>query len=415
MSSDLLDYLGTQRSRLVRMLGELVEIESHSTSPAGVARVAARLREELEPLGFRFTECPAQTVTPDLEWVAELMAPGIPYESLGSTYVAARPGEAGDRALLLGDLDTAFPVGTLAEFPFRIAEGRAYGPGVADMKGGLVVMVGALQALEAIGELAPVTIVLSGDEQAGSLSSRHVIAREASNAHWCLCVECARRGGHLMAARGHIGVGRIVARGRAAHAGSAHSEGINALDALTRAIPSVNQLTDFDAGVFVTVTIVQAGSRRSVIPDEAIAVLDIRTPSPGAWDAVTETLHRLLDTIDREHPAALELSVYAHRPGVPWNERLLAIAAEAGRAVGVPVEAMRSAAAGSSAFAAELGVPTLDGMGPAGGDLMTSGEYVDLETLVPRAALLAETIRRLAGRTALNREEDERPRHGRAS
>jgi len=267
------------------------------------------------------------------------------------------------------------------------------------MKGGLVVLAAALRALAETGVPAPpLTVVLSPDEQAGSLRSRGVIAREAEGAAWCLCVECARDGGNLMGSRAHVGVARLDVYGREAHAGSAHSRGVSAIEALARKVLAVQALTDPARDVYVTVGEIHGGRRRSVVPGHAWCTVDVRTPDAGAWQAVEAALRRIAGAADLEGTSA-QLRICAHRPGIPWTpatDRLIAVARRAGREAGVSFGVVRSAAAGSSSFAGARGVPTLDGMGPSGGDLMTEGEYVGIETLGQRALLLALTLYHLS-------------------
>jgi glutamate carboxypeptidase len=398
LAEDLLAWCTERHGEMVERLRRLVDTPSHAAQAAGVRRVAELLGEELAPIGLRLEEHAARPVAPELAWLEPIMSPDAPYEQLAPSYVARRGGGRGESLLLLGDLDTAAPAGAAA-LRFTVRGERAYGAGIADMKGGLVVMVTALRALAALGvETPPISMVLAGDEQAGSLSSRALIEDEARSARWCLCFECARDGGRLMHARGHIGVGRVVARGREAHTGSAHRTGRNAIEALARAIPALNALTRPDAGVFVTVTLVSGGRRRSVVPALATAVVDVRTPSAAVWAALRERIEQVVR--EATVPGVeMEVAIHDHRPGFTLGEggqQLLDVVRAAGRRLEVDIESAASAAAGSSAFAGALGVATMDGMGPSGGDLMTVDEYVELPSLAPRAALAALVMSRLA-------------------
>ena len=384
-----------RRSEMVELLRALVDTPSHAAQREGVAQVAAIVRGQLEPLGFAFEEHRSSAVAAELAWVEQILSPEVPYDELASSYVGRRA-SGPRRLLLLGDLDTALP-GVSPGARMSTQGGRAYGAGVADMKGGLVVMMMALRALEAVGATTPsISIVLAGDEQAGSLSSRTLIESEARTADWCLCLECARDGGKLLRSRAHIGVGLLEALGREAHAGSSHSAGANAIDAIARVIPALNELTRPQSRVFVTVTLISGGRRRSVVPAKASAVLDVRTSDWRAWET---TRRRIEKSVRGVNVAGVTLTIrlHAHRPGfsASASRPLLAIARRAGQDLGLDIAAQDSAAAGSSAFVGALGVPTLDGMGPSGGSLMTSGEYVDLDSLTERAALLALTIRSL--------------------
>ena len=391
-----------RQGEMVELLGQLVDTASHASQRTGVARVAQMIGAQLAPVGLQLREHPARAVPVELAWLERIMSPEAPYDQLAASFVARREASqpAAPRMLLLGDLDTAAPGAGQAGQPFAIRDGRAYGAGVADMKGGLVVMVTALRALAAVGAPTPsLSLVLAGDEQAGSLSSRALIEAEARGAAWCLCFECARDGGRVMHARAHIGVGRLEATGQEAHAGSAHSRGRNAIDALARAVPLVNQLTRPAEGVYVTVTMVSGGRRRSVVPGYASAVLDIRTPSASGWARVRSDIERVVREASRSG-VEMSVSVHDHRPGFglrPEGQELLEVVRRCGRELGLVVESQASPAAGSSAFIGAMGVPTIDGMGPSGGDLMTPGEYLELESLAPRAALAALTIASHAG------------------
>lgn len=389
------------REELRELLAELVGIESHASQPDGVARVGRTVEGALAGSGIEWQRVRGAVPGPEDAWLAELMLPGVPYARVADVVVGRRQG-SGTRVLLLGDLDTAFEPGATSRFPFRIEGERAYGPGVADMKGGLVVLVAALRALPADSTPA-LTIVLSPDEQAGSLSSRPVIEGAARESDHCLCLECAREGGSVMAARAHIGVARLDVHGREAHAGSAHASGANALEALADHLIALQRLTEPSRGVYVTVTIAAGGRRRSVVPAHAWCVIDVRTPDATTWDA-TERAIREIVAREIVPGTRAELRIRAHRPGVAWTERtdaLLAVVRRAGAGAGISFGAIRSPAAGSSAFVGALGVPTLDGMGPRGGDLMTNGEHVELASIEERAVLLALTLRQLAKEDAV--------------
>jgi glutamate carboxypeptidase len=392
-------YLDRHREALLALTADLVRIESHATQPEGVDAVGARVARELETAGYTVTATRGERVPADARWLEEVMLPGHDPERLAQHRVARKAGSGSGRVLLLGDLDTAFPPGSLGRFPFRVDGDRALGPGIADMKGGLAAMVYALKALEAtaLNTLGEIVVVLSADEQAGSLTARPVIEAAARGIDWAFCMECARDGGDLMGARAQIGAGRLDVHGRDAHAGSAYRKGVSAIEAIARKVQAINALTDPDRGVYVCVTQIHGGWRRTVIPGHATATLDVRTPGPEAW-AETEAALRAIAARTDLAGAAATLRLASHRPAVPWTpdtDRLIAIAREAGDALGLRFGVGRSAAAGSSAFVGPLRIPCLDGMGPTGGDLMTDQEHVLVPALGERAALLATVLHKL--------------------
>lgn len=266
------------------------------------------------------------------------------------------------------------------------------------MKGGLVVLTAALEALGHLGvDLPDIVIVLSGDEQAGSLGSRSIVEQAGAGADWCLGLECARQGGKLMSGRGHIGVGRLAVTGQESHTGSAHARGRNALEALAQLILRYNHLTDIELGTFVTVTMARAGRRRSVTPAHASAVVDIRTRGLEFWNEVVGRMQTQARSVEEEWAVGVELLTHSHRPGVSpdqGTERLLSIADQVGEELSIPIDAFESPAAGSVSFRSPS-TATLDGLGPVGGDLMTRDEYIVIDSLVSRSALLAGMISRL--------------------
>ena len=400
------ETIGGRREELLGLLRTLVEIESHATQPDGVRRVGAVVAAQLEEAGFACESVAGRPIPPGDSWLTELMLPGGDYSEVAEAIVARKSGEE-TAVLLLGDLDTSYTPGALARFPYRIEDGRAFGPGVADMKGGLTVLVGAARALRDTGLAAPaMTVVLSPDEQAGSLRSRGVIEEVADGSDWCLCLECARDGGNLLATRAQVGVGRLDVAGREVHAGSAYGQGASAIRALAEKVIAVEALTDREREIYLSVGEIHGGRRRSVVPGSAHCTIDIRTRNARDWAEVEEGLAAIAERLDVPGTTAT-LRVYSHRPAVDRPAGpLLEVARRAGSALSISFEAQHSPAAGSSAFAAGVGIPTLDGMGPPGGDLMTQHEYVEVDGIFERAALLALTLHLLSVSSPVGGERD---------
>ncbi len=385
---------------MLELLETLVRTPSHAVQPEGVERVRAAVAVELMDAGFSVEAVGLPMPAEEDAWLEELMLPGGRYGPIGPALLARRPGSGRGRGLLVGDLDTSYGPGAYARFPYRIEGNRALGPGIADMKGGLVVLTAALRLLHDLDLATPAetSVVLCPDEQAGSLRSRSLVRDEARGADWCLCVECARNGGSLMGARGHIGVARLDVHGKETHAGSNHAGGVSAVEALARKIPRINAVTDPGRGVFVTVAQVGGGRRRSVVPGDAHAIIDVRTPDAATWTSVEAEMAAIAAAEDLPGTTS-RLRIRAHRPGVGWTagtDRLIDIARDAGEEADVHFDVIRSPAAGSSAFAGEAGVPVLDGMGPIGGDLMTDHEYIEIPSLIDRSLLLALVLHHLA-------------------
>jgi glutamate carboxypeptidase len=392
--SALLEAVERDRERLFELLDELVAIPTHVTQPFGLARVGERLVTELEGTGFSRQDLGAalQSQRPPA-WAELVLSPDVGYDGLHEPMLLTRPGELEGELLILGDLDSALPHEP-SQCRLTIRDGRAIGPAVADMKGGLTLLVGALRALVTVGERVPtITVLLSCDEQAGSIRSAPAIRARAARASWVLCVECAREGGRVMRSRAHIGIGLLAATGLEAHAGTARDQGVNAISLLARALVALDGPGVTTPDGTVTPTILHAGRRRSVVPGSAEAVLDVRARDATAWEALAARIGDAVRIDDR-----ISVEFFSHRPGLPATDRtswILGLVEEAGRDVGLQIESVDSMAAGSSAFVDSATVPVLDGMGPAGGALMTPDEYIEVESLPTRAALLARTIQLL--------------------
>lgn len=392
VGAELLRFLESAEEPMLAMLEAFVTRDTQWSNPAGVNGLGDEIGSLLFELGFEIEAVPQARVRDERAWLAAVLAPEVDYESLAPTRIASRDGTGEDRVLLLGDLDTALP--PLAATPFEVRNGRAFGSGVADMKAGLVMMLWALRALYELGiPTPPIDIVLSGDEQAGSLGSSMVIARVAVGAPWTLCMECARDGGRYMTSRGHIGVGRLDAKGRASHAGTRRAAGHSAIRALAELIPAIDDLTSYDEGLLATVTIVRGGIRRSVVPGEAMAIVDLRALHKGGWDTLIDRLEETVRSSD-----SVQLLADCHRPGVepgPRTDHLVNLIRADSQCVGGFPGTTGSTAAGSSAFAAASGSAVLDGMGPPGGDLMTDAEYIETRGITERGALLGSLLHEL--------------------
>jgi glutamate carboxypeptidase len=321
------------------------------------------------------------------------MLPGHDHNDLGDVWTLHREG-AGHRVLILGDLDTAFLPGSSASFPYAVKGDQARGPGIADAKGGLAVLVGAVRILQELDHQLPsMTIVLSPDEQAGSLFSRPIIEAAAAQSSVCLCMECARDGGNLMGARACCGVGRVTITGIEGHAGTDRSIALSAISGFAGVVDAIDGITDVAAGRFVTVTQVQGGWRRSVVPGQCAFTVDVRVRESSEWAATESRIRQILQELAEGRGFAVDVNLCQHRPSVLRTDRsgpLINTVLDAGRALGLDLGIVASNAAGSSAFAGSI--PVIDGMGPPGGKLMTADEHVSLSGLTERAALVALTL-----------------------
>jgi glutamate carboxypeptidase len=294
--------------------------------------------------------------------------------------------------LVVGHLDTVWPVGTLRTMPVRRENGLLYGPGVYDMKGGLVQLVFALRALQALDlrpAVAPV-ILVNGDEELGSAESSRLIAVLARGAARALVLEPpAEPDGSLKTARKGVGRFTVSVRGRPSHAGSTPEEGVSAILELARQIEQLFELNDPDRGVTVNVGTIDGGLRANVVAPAAEALVDVRVPDDGTWGRVEAAIRGLRPVTDG---AAVTVEGGLHRPpmeATPRNRSLFLRARRLGTQLGLELDEAPRVGGASDANTTSRSTATLDGLGSPGGGAHASDERVVLSQLAPRAALLA--------------------------
>jgi glutamate carboxypeptidase len=296
------------------------------------------------------------------------------------------------RVLLLGHFDTVWPAGTIDEWPFAVDGDTATGPGVCDMKAGIVQM---LTALELLPDTSRIGVLLTCDEETGSVSSRPLIEREARRSGAVLVCEASNPDGALKVARKGGSVYRLTARGRAAHAGVEPHRGVNATIEMAHQALAVQSLASPEAGTSVTPTVITSGTTTNMVPESATLSVDVRAWTHGELDRVDRMLHELRPRLPG---AALEVSGGINRyPLVPEVAMpLLEVAQAAAKEIGLPPpDGAHVAGASDGNFTGALGVPTLDGLGAVGGGAHARGEYADLTMMPERSALLAALIARL--------------------
>jgi len=301
--------------------------------------------------------------------------------------VLARIGPERPGTLLLGHHDTVWPVGTLAEIPFRIDGDRITGPGCFDMKAGLAVAMATLEALARLEEPPPVTLFSAPDEEIGSDGSRARTVEIAKRHERVLVLEPSKDGAVKIARKG-TGLFHLTFRGRAAHAGLAPHDGASALAELARAVPALAALEDGERGTTVTPTVASAGTTTNVVPELATLSVDART-----WDA--EESRRVENAIRtlRAQDGRVTIQVeggFDRLPLVPTpeSERIYAQAREIAQALGRELASARVGGGSDGNLTSAAGVPTLDGLGPRGAGAHARDEHVMASDIPFRAALV---------------------------
>ena len=365
---------------MVQELERYVSTESGTHDKAAVDRVGTMLSPAFEQLGFTVER--------------------VPQSQCGDHLIARHNGRGKGRLLMLIHLDTVWPTGTIDENPFRISNGSAYGPGVADMKGGWVVLLSALRALRNLGwnGLERTTVFMTGDEEQGSPTGRPLIERESQRADWVLVMEPARESGALVVERGMVGAVYLEISGRTAHTGNSE-RGASAIEELAHKVIAFEKLTDRQREVLVNVGLVSGGSARQVIPDRAFASIDVRAPNNKLANDLMGSIQMIAETQYVSGTSA-KLSGGITRPAFDSNsgtEQLFELAQKCGQALGIDVRGERTRAGSDGNFSSALGVPTLDGLGPQGANVCSREENLSLDSLAERSALLAGIVSRLPG------------------
>ena len=369
-----LDWLAGQGEAMESLLQRIVDTDSNSYDKAGVDAVGALLAAELQADG--------------------ILLERMPVEGFGDVMLAEVSGAAGKPVLLLGHRDTVFPKGTTTTRGYSRDATLAYGPGVADMKGGLVLNCFALKALKRAGQLPyPVQVLYTGDEEIGSGSARSHIETAARAARAVLNTEPGRASGNVVSARKGGATLIIEVTGRAAHSGVNHADGASAIEAMARKIVKLHALTDYPAGITTNVGLVSGGTSSNTVAPSATAKLDVRFIELKHWDQIFEAIQRIVAEEELPGTSAVLKEATTFLPmEAQHSTRLLALYQQQAQTLGFSVEGEFTGGCADSGFTASLGIPTLCGLGPVGGKVHTDREYLELDTLVPRAQALVATI-----------------------
>ena len=320
----------------------------------------------------------------------------------GQTVVGTFAGAAGGpRVLMIGHMDTVFDAGTVAKRPFRIDGNIATGPGVTDMKSGLLAGLYALQAIgEARGGLPfeRLTFIANPDEEVASPSSTPHIRAAAADADVALVLECGRANGNIVSARKGIADLEVVVHGRAAHAGIEPEKGRHAILEAARLVREAQDLNGRWPGVTFNVGTIRGGTRPNVIPDRCRLEIEVRSVTNSGLDAAIEAVREAAARPTVEETAIEVDTEYMWRPMEKTEHTAyLAEATKAvGRRLGFDFDDQLTGGASDANTTSGMGVPTLDGLGPVGGNDHSPSEYLEVDTIVPRTAMLAGLLLEIA-------------------
>jgi glutamate carboxypeptidase len=373
----LLKTLRGQTAEMVECLRRVVECESPSLEKVAADRCCGLLEREWRGSGVR----------------VERVAQKLRGDQLRVVWEAARRASAG-QVLVLGHYDTVYASGTLRTMPFRVRGGKAYGPGVFDMKAGIVQALFAFRALRdlRVPMRKRVVFLWTSDEEIGSGSSRKLLEAEARRSDAVLVMEPALgERGLLKTSRKAVGEAELIVHGRASHAGLAPQDGVNAIHELALQISRIEKWNDLRRGISVNADVVEGGTRANVIADRARAVFDLRALRVSDMREIEKRLRGLRPI---HKGARLEVRGGFDRPPLERvaSAGLFMQARKFAREIGVALGECCAGGGSDGNFTAALGVPTLDGMGAVGDGAHSVGEHVIVAKLPERAALLASLL-----------------------
>lgn len=370
------------RERLPAFVDELrewVAIDSGSRNPAGVDRLGDRLVARLAAMGFEVNRHPTAT--------------------FGAAVVGRRKGSGRVRTLLLGHLDTVFPDGTAAARPMAIDGDHVTGPGVSDMKGGILAALYAVEALLALGEepYAELVFACTPDEEHPEQECQPLLLELGRRVDVALTLESGRANGDIVWERKAGYVWRLDVHGRSAHAGVEPEKGASAIVELAHKILGLQALADPERGTTVNVGLISGGTASNAVPDAATATFEARARTTAELARVEDGIAELLSrTVVPD--VRFELTPLVRCPPMELTAdvaHLVELARAGARSMGWELGAASTGGGSDASFVAGAGIPVLDGLGPVGGLDHGPDEYLDLSSVAPRTALLAGLIARI--------------------
>ena len=374
----MLNHFRALQASILDSIRVLVERETTSREEARLNEIAGFVASQLSDLGGQIE------LTPQ---------PGY------GTHLRARFDFGHDlseeQVLVIGHLDTVWPVGTLDRMPFRLTpEGAAHGPGVFDMKSGIAIAVRALNAIRTLGlqTKRPVTLLLTCDEEIGSKTSRSLVEEEAKRSAAALVLEPPITGGMVKTGRKGIGVFGVRAIGRAAHAGLDPRKGINANVELAHQVLRLAEMNDHERGATVSVGVMNGGTTINVVPAEASAKVDVRFWTPEDGERIVSEIRSLQPVLAE---AQLEITGGINRPPMPRSEKNIALyehARDLAAELGFELNDAVVGGGSDGNFTAAMGVPTLDGLGVDGAGAHADHEHIIVSDIPRRAALLTRLM-----------------------
>lgn len=380
----VLDWLASQKDAMLDLMRALVDIDSGSYDKAGVDAVGDRLRAFLVGQGVTFSVIASNRFGDAIRAQVDNVAGGA----------------ANAPVLLLGHRDTVFPAGEAVRRPFRVVDGRGSGPGCCDMKAGIVINAFVLAAFTRFAAApSPIAALFTADEEIGSPSSKAMIKETARTARAVFNSEPGRPGGGIVTGRKGGKFMRIDVIGKAAHAGNNLADGISAIEELARKIVKLHALTDLPNGISCNVGTIAGGQTVNTVAPHATAELDLRFIHPEEGERTLAAIEAIVAEANvRGTRASLKVTgEFEPLIASDASQRLFEHYAACARSLGQTVEGVFAGGCADSGFAASVGAPTICAVGPIGGRAHSPEEYLEVDSILPRAQALALAIMRLDG------------------
>ncbi|UJF16925.1 M20 family metallopeptidase [Vibrio sp. SS-MA-C1-2] len=378
MSFDLTSYIEELRA--------LVNVDCGTLNVDGINNIAAQMSEKYQAFNWQIKEVALGDAGKGLE-------------------IRNKPETKKIDLMLLGHMDTVFPVGTVAERPMTMDETRIYGPGCGDMKTGLLTIVHALKMSDpAVLDNLSICVVMNPDEEIGSTYSKEWITEIAKKSSCALVAEAGRYEGSLVKARKGMARYNVKFSGVAAHSGNDPEKGRSAISEMANWIVNVDKLSNLESGTTLNVGVVSGGVTANVVADSAEAVVDLRYWDNSEYQDIHGRLMAMAETSFVEGTSATitqSAFVPAMSPSTE-TEKLMKLVEKAGENVNIPITWMACGGGSDANTTASLGIPTLDGMSSIGGGFHSTAEYVEIDSIEPRIMLLKETIRLISEKKKLH-------------
>ncbi len=376
--TQITEWLASQKQAMIDLLRDLVNIDSGSYDKAGVDAVGARIERHFAEHG-----------------IPSWREPNATYGDAIHAQVA-KPGSNEKPILLMGHRDTVFSKGEVEKRPFTVRDGRAYGPGVADMKAGLVMNVFVAAAFQKFGGSPhPIKVLITSDEEIASPSSRPVIEREGRAARAVFNSEPGRPTGNVVTSRKGGIFMHFAITGKAAHSGANFAAGVSAIGELAHKIVQIHALTDLAKGITLNVGLISGGQSVNTTAPSAEGQIDLRYVEPKDRETVMAAIEKIIATSYVPGTSATLTIKGEFLPAVQseGSKALFEGYQAAARSVGLAtLQGEFSGGCADSGFTAAVGTPTICGVGPVGGLAHTPEEYLELDSIVPRAQAMALAI-----------------------